>query len=303
MDGMNRWRALLLAGAIVLALAGCTASTPAPKPTPTGQAEHDFYDLAYATASPLEQLDLYLPARAARPAPLVIWIHGGGWRVGDKKSLTDGYDPALVPPKPSACNQVVQVQTPDRAALNAKGYAVASINYRLTQNPIAAVQDAKAAVRFLRANASRYHLDPRRFAAWGDSAGGYSVIMLGLTGGRHTVFDDPALGNPAVSADVQAVVDWFGPTDFASMPGHLGPPENPFTYTSAGKSLPPFRIANGDADCVVPFAESQHLYDALTKAGAAATLTVLPGAHHEDPAFMRTQLAPTVAFLDQTFGQ
>ena len=295
------WRTLSLAGAVVLTLAGCTASTPA-KTAATRAPEQALHDVAYATASPLEQLDLYLPARAARPAPLVIWIHGGGWRTGDKGSLTDDYNPAIVPPKPTVCNQVVQAQTPDRAALTAKGYAVASINYRLTQDPIAAVQDAKAAVRFLRANASRYHLDPQRFAAWGDSAGGYSVIMLGLTGGRHTVFDDPALGNPTVSAGVQAVVDWFGPVEFASMPGHLGPPENPFTYTSAGKSLPPFKIANGDADCVVPLRESRRLYTALTKAGASATLTVLPGAQHEDPAFMRTQLAPTVAFLDQTFG-
>jgi dipeptidyl aminopeptidase/acylaminoacyl peptidase len=62
-------------------------------------------------------------------------------------------------------------------------------------------------------------------------------------------------------------------------------------------------IAHGDADCIVPAQQSRHLHDALTKAGDSATLTILPGANHEDPAFMRTQLVPTVAFLDRTFGR
>jgi acetyl esterase/lipase len=256
--------------------------------------------VAYAGTSPQQRLDVYLPVRSARPAPLVIWIHGGGWRTGDKSSIAERYDPSMSPPKPTSCTDIVQVQVPDVAALNARGYAVAAVNYRLERDPVPALQDAKAAVRFLRANASRYDLDPQRFAAWGDSAGGYSAIMLGVTGGRNTVFDDPALGNPAVPATVQAVVDWFGPTDFSSIPGHLGKADSPFTYIAAGRSLPPFRIANGDADCIVPPQQSRQLFDALTKVGAVATLTVLPGAGHEDPAFMRTQLAPTVAFLDRT---
>jgi acetyl esterase/lipase len=296
-------RALILAVALIMALAGCSASarskaSVAPKAT----GARTFYDVAYANVSPAERLDVYLPAPISRSAPLVIWVHGGGWQVGDKSSIVHGYDPSVVLPKPTKCNDVVQVQAPDVVALNAEGYAVAAVNYRLNSNPIDAVADAKAAVRFLRANAVRYQVDPRRFAAWGDSAGGYSVIMLGLTGGQHTVFDQ-ALGNPGVDASVQAVVDWFGPTEFSSIPGHLGPAEDPFTYIKAGRPLPPFRIANGDNDCVVPVQESRRLYSALTKVGSTATLAVLPGARHEDPAFMRTQLAPTVAFLNQAFGQ
>ena len=299
-SSMRRRHVLLLTAAATTALAGCSGPSPhAGVATPSGT----IYDLAYAGRSPQEALDLYLPARAADPAPLVVWVHGGGWRTGDKSSVAAGYNASAPPPSATSCTEIVQVQTPDLAALTAKGYAVAAVNYRLTQNPVAAVQDAKAAVRFLRANATRYHLDPDRFAAWGDSAGGYTVIMLGVTGGQHTEFDDVTLGNPDVPATVQAVVDWFGPTDAANMPGKLGAAESPYTYLKPGQPLPPFRIAHGDADRIVPAQQSRHLHDAVTRAGGVATLAILPGANHEDPAFMRTQLTPTVAFLDQTFGR
>jgi len=288
-------------------MGGCGAAettTPAAAPEPTGSPATKLFDVAYADASHMQRLDLYLPETTTGAAPLVIWVHGGGWRVGDKRSVTASFNPsAPPPPTPSSCDQVVEVQAPDVAALNAKGYAVAAINYRLERDPVVAVQDAKAAVRFLRANADRYRLDPNRFAAWGDSAGGYTVIMLGVTGGQQTAFDDPTLGNPDVPATVQAVVDWFGPTDATHMPGNLGPAESPYTYIAAGRSIPPFAIAHGDADCVVPVRQSQRLADALTKAGVPATLNILPGAAHEDPAFMRTLMAPTFAFLDRALRQ
>ena len=127
--------------------------------------------------------------------------------------------------------------------------------------------------------------------------------MLGVTGNERTEFDDAALGNPGVSATVQAVVDWFGPTDASNMPGKLGAAESPYTYIKAGRMLPPFMIAHGDADCIVPVQASRHLNKALADAGAVATLTVLPGANHEDPAFMRTLLAPTVVFLNDAFSR
>ena len=301
---MGRSLVLLLAVATTTALGGCTGPSPragTATVTPTTDAT-TAYDLAYAATSPQQVLDLYLPAPAANPAPLVIWVHGGGWRTGDKSSIASPYDPSA-PPAAAKCTDIVEVQKPDVAAMNAKGYAVAAINYRLTQDPVAAVQDAKAAVRFLRANAAQYHLDPDRFAGWGDSAGGYTVIMLGVTGNERTEFDDAALGNPGVPATVQAVVDWFGPTDASNMPGKLGAADSPYTYIKAGRTLPPFMIAHGDADCIVPVQASRHLHKALTDAGSVATLTVLPGANHEDPAFMRTQLTPTVAFLDHTLGR
>jgi acetyl esterase/lipase len=296
---------LPLAILAVVAVGGCstTGSSTVRPATSSATASNvaaarTLNGVAYANTSPQERLDLYLPAPAATAAPLVIWVHGGGWRAGDKSAAAVRYDPSAPPPKPAKCTEILQVQVPDVATMNAQGYAVASINYRLDSDPVKAVQDAKAAVRFLRANASEYHVDPQRFAAWGNSAGGYTVIMLGVTGGQQTKFDDPALGNPTVSSAVQAVVDWFGPTDAESMPGKPGAADSPYTYIVAGRSLPPFQIAHGSADCIVPPAQSRHLQQALTKAGGHATLTVLPGAFHEDPAFMRTQLTPTVAFLN-----
>jgi acetyl esterase/lipase len=306
----RRWHPVLAAVAMVLALGACTTPASAPNgapptssspPVPGGTLTATVSDLAYAHASFEERLDLYLPPRASRPAALVIWIHGGGWRNGDKSALATVPDLSASPPPRTNCRDIVEVQVPDVVALNAKGYAVAGIDYRIDHDPVAAVQDAKAAVRFLRANAARYRLDPNRFAVWGNSAGGYSAIMLGLTAARHTVFDNPALGNPDVSSAVQAVVDWFGAADLSDLPGNNDQTESPFTYLSPGRPpLPPFRIAQGDADCVVVPEHSRHLHDALIAAGGVATLTILSGAGHEDPAFMRTQSAPTLAFLDQT---
>jgi len=297
---------VLLAVAAAAVLAGCTSSGPhtGGTPSPSAPAGSTAYDIAYANKSPAEKLDLYLPPPAAEPAPLVVWVHGGGWRTGSKSVIAEGYDPsAPPPPEPTQCGVNTQIQTPDVPDLNAKGYALAAIDYRLDQDPVAALKDAKAAVRFLRANATKYHLDPAKFAAWGDSAGGYTVIMLGVTGGLATEFDDPALADPGVSAGVQAVIDWFGPTDAANLPGKMGPAELPYTYIKPGRPLPPFMIAHGTADCIVPVQSSRHLHDALTEAGGQATLHILPGAQHEDPAFMRTQLTPAYAFLDQTFGR
>ena len=127
------------------------------RPTPTKA------DVAYASTSSSQVLDLWLPPNASGPVPLVIFIHGGAFKGGDKAM--------------EACN----VQ-----ALLDRGYAVASVNYRLSgEAPFpAAVQDAKAAVRYLRANATTYGINPDQIAAWGESAGGNLAAMLGVTGGQ-----------------------------------------------------------------------------------------------------------------------
>jgi acetyl esterase/lipase len=311
----RRMRAALAAAAVLLAGAcsspmastaahGTNAVSTGASALPTvGPSASTLPDLPYAALDPAEQLDLYLPAARAHPAPLLIWIHGGGWHTGDKSQITGFAGPSVKAPPPGPCRDIVEVQVPDLAELLAKGYAVAAVNYRLTQDPMAAAQDAKAAVRFLRANAQRFRLDPDRFAAWGDSAGGYSALILAVTAGRRTVFDDPRLGHAGVSAAVQAVVDDFGASELTDLPGPHTAAEDPLPYIASAKpgSIPPFRIAHGDADCVVPVQHSRDLLAALTKAGATATLTVLPGAGHEDPAFMRTQWKPTLAFLDRVF--
>jgi len=157
----------------------------------------DYHNLPYVTdGHERQKLDLYLP-KAEKKLPLIIWIHGGAWLAGSK---TDG-----VP-------------------LNylAEGYAVASINYRLSQHAIfpAQIEDCKAAVRYLRANAQKYNLDPNCFGAWGPSAGGHLVALLG-TAGDVNEFDTGK--NLAVSSRVQAVVDYFGPTDLLQMDDHRLP--------------------------------------------------------------------------------
>jgi acetyl esterase/lipase len=259
-----------------------------------------FPDLAYADKSPKQKLDLYLPAERNSPAPVVISIHGGGFRVGDKGSMPRrNFGP---PPKTPGRDGPYQVQVPDVAALTAKGYAVVSLNYRLSssmgEGAVAAVQDGKAAMRFLRAHAAQYRLDPNRFAVWGNSAGGYMAAMLGVTGDQPTIFDDPALGNAEVSSAVQAAVVWFGAED--RLPdGKLSIAK----YLSTAKRLPVFRIVNGDADLVISPAQAQRLHEALIRAGATSILVILPGAGHEDPTYMATQMKPTVDFLDQVFSR
>jgi acetyl esterase/lipase len=263
--------------------------------------EPTFSDLPYATQSPLQKLDLYLPVVKNGPAPLVIWIHGSGFRVGDKHSMPRrNFSPA---PKPKGPDGPYQIQVPDVAALTRKGYAVVSLNYRLLRRPgdrfvdfaRPAVQDGKAAVRFLRANAALYGLDPGKFAVWGNSAGGFIAAMLAATGDDPTIFDNPALGSPDVSGAVQAAVIWYGAIEVYGLSiAH---------FISAAKIIPPILIANGDADTSVPVVEAIRLNDELLKKGAKSTLTILPGAGHEDPAFMATQMLPTFEFLDAAFGR
>lgn len=257
-----------------------------------------FPNLAYATVSPLEKLDLYLPVQPHGRAPLVVWIHGGRFTVGDKSIMPRKRFGS--PPVPVGQFGPYQIQVPDVAALMAKGYAVVSLNYRLGTSPtsavrLMAVQDAKAAIRFLRANASTYNLDPMRFAVWGNSAGGYMAATLGATGDRSTIFDDLTLGNAGVSSAVQAVVDWYGPITPSSL--FIG-----INYLWTAHMLPPFDLAYGSADLSVPYTDGQKLQSDLISLGAAATLTIVPEAGHEDPLYTATQMIPTFDFLDQTFA-
>jgi acetyl esterase/lipase len=230
------------------------------------------------------KLDLYLPRQVDRrdensgPLPLIVWVHGGAWLGGSKKN----------------CPAIRFVR---------KGYAVASINYRLSQHAIfpAQIQDCKAAIRWLRASSERYGLDPKRIGVWGSSAGGHLVALLG-TAGDVKEFDKGR--NLKFSSRVQAVCDYFGPTDFTrisrfpSKIRHDAPdsPEskliggpvlenkeacrrvNPITYVT--KDDPPFLIVHGDKDQSVPHNQSQLLYEALKKAGVKVKFHTVKGAGH-----------------------
>jgi acetyl esterase/lipase len=277
-----------------------------------------YADVSYATVSASQALDIWIPTTGSGPFPLVIFIHGGAFKGGDK-AMEGG----------------------NVAAVLEAGYAAASLNYRLSGEALfpAAVQDVKAAVRFLRANADEYGLDPDRFAAWGESAGGNLVALLGTTGDQATIFDDPALGNADVSSAVQAVVDWYGPTDFLQMDAQFAAaapaacngqtqahdpadsPEsvylgaaiqtvpdaaaaaNPITYVATAKSLPVFSIAHGDSDCLVPNQQSAILQDALQAAGATSTFTLVEGASHGDQAITSAQTPVALEMLASVFGK
>jgi acetyl esterase/lipase len=228
-------------------------------------------------------LDLYLPEKSdpsGKPLPLIIWVHGGAWMGGSK----DQSSPAL--------------------RFTREGYAVAHVGYRLTPEAKfpAQIYDCKAAVRWLRANAAKYNLNPDRFIAWGDSAGGHLVALLGTSGGVADLEGD--VNDLKTSSRVQAVVDWYGPTDFrpngnarnaialrdpnGPVAKLLGGPatENPdkaakaspMTYVSKG--APPFLIMHGDLDDTVPIQQSVSLAEALKKVGVDVTYVLMSGSGH-----------------------
>ena len=235
------------------------------------------------------RLDLYLPEKAARPLPVILWVHGGGWSKGDK---TNG--PAF--------------------RFATKGYAVASMNYRFSQHATfpAQIHDCKAAVRWLRGNATKYGLDADHIGAWGSSAGGHLVALLGTTAGVKEL-EGPG-GNEDQSSRVQAVVDWYGPTDFLTVGAKdtrsklLGadPQQNkekarkasPVTYAS--KDAAPFLVMHGDEDKTVPIAQSESFAEALKKAGAEVTFVVIKGGKHGGALFASPE---TLKQVEDFFGK
>ena len=144
------------------------------------------------------------------PFPLIINVHGGGFMMGDKSN-------------PPATDEFL-----------ANGYAVASVDYRLSgeAKAPAQIQDVKAAVRFLRANAGKYKLNPDKFAGFGGSAGGSLVALLGTSCGVAAL-EGADLGNADQSSCVQAVVDWFGPTDFLQMDKQFAGTSCPVNHDAA----------------------------------------------------------------------
>lgn len=274
-----------------------------PQP-PAGVITHR--DIAYVTdGHERQKLDLYLPENGDH-LPLLIWIHGGAFRMGSK----EGNEHDQLP---------FEYLT--------QGYAVASLNYRLSQHAIfpAQIEDCKAAVRWLRANADQYKLNPNCFLAWGPSAGGHLVSMLGTTG-HVTEFDVGE--NLHVSSRVQAVVDYFGPTDFLQMDAQRLPdgmihdtpdsPEseliggpiqenkdkvaraNPVTFVT--KDAPPFLVVHGDQDPLVPYTQSILLVEALQKAGVDVTFYTVKGAGHGQ--FTDPQVPElTKAFIEKHSGK
>jgi acetyl esterase/lipase len=250
-------------------------------------------DLEYAQAKGVSlKLDLYRPsAKPSAPMPLVIWVHGGGWRNGSKANC-----PA--------------------AWLATKGYAVASLDFRLLpEHPWPAqIEDPIAALRWLRQESGKYGFDAERSAAMGGSSGGHVVSLWGT------------LSLPA-SDKVKAVVDLYGPTDLLTMPPNvlsekrtradlakangalllggvvMDQPEKAKAVSAlhqVSKDDVPFLILHGTADPGVPVDQSERLHAALKAAGVESTLKLLPGAGHGGKEFDSTESRTLIqGFLDK----
>jgi acetyl esterase/lipase len=264
--------------AVLLTAATPRAHAQAPDPPPV----EILRDLEYARVGdkPL-LLDLYRPANRPGPLPVIVGIHGGGWAGGSKAGAQGAW-------------------------LARHGYAVAVINYRLTgEAPFPAqIEDCKAAVRWLRAHAATYGLDPDRFGATGHSAGGHLTSLLATSGGVAEFDKGDHLDQ---SSRIQAACPLSGPTDLLQMDAHapegttfkhdapnspearlLGGPiqerraeaarANPITYVD--QSDPPFLLIHGDLDGTVPHHQAQLLFDALKTAGVPAHFHTIKGAGH-----------------------
>ncbi len=227
-------------------------------------------------------LDILRPKQASsQPRPAIVFIHGGGWSGGRK---TDALGRLL----PFAASG---------------DYFCMSVEYRLSGEATwpAQIHDCKAAIRWLKTNAAKYHVDPEKIGVWGGSAGGHLVSMLGLTGNVKEL--EGQSGSPEPSSRVACVVDFCGPSDFlaiaklkADAGRHaFGPVEkllggpiaekqdlaraaSPVTYVS--KDAPPFLIVHGTADPVVPLSQAEQLYQALKQAGQQVTFVKIEGGGH-----------------------
>ncbi|PWB56238.1 MAG: alpha/beta hydrolase [Anaerolineales bacterium] len=281
----------------------------------TDHIKHKMLDIPYASISPSQKLDIYLPDGFPAPYPVILQLHGGAFMGCDKADM-----------------QVV----PMLEGLK-RGYAVVATNYRLSWQAKfpALVQDVKAAVRWIRANADRIGIDAQRVAAWGGSAGGYLASMLGVSEGIAEL-EDKELGNPEQQCNVQAVISWYGPNDFMKMDAqleenglkppddqlHCGPnspeslllghtiievPElvkaaNPETYIRKG--APPFFLQHGTMDAVVPVQQSINFASKLASVLGRdkVMLELLQGAEHADPMFETPENVKKVLdFLDGHF--
>jgi len=260
------------------------------------------------------KLDIIRPKDTPeKPMPVLVWVHGGGWRGGSKASGIR----RLIP-------------------FAQKGYFCATIDYRLSGEAVfpAQIEDCKCAIRYLRAHAGKYNLDPERIGVWGSSAGGHLAALLGTSGDVKEL--EGKGGWATLSSRVQAVCDWYGPSDllafadlsFGRTDGRreenatararrrgsdaparlLGGPihENrdravqasPVSYVT--KDDPPFLIMHGTDDRTVPHSQSLVLKEALEKAGVPVKLVTLQGAGHGGPQFNAPETRRQVmAFFDK----
>lgn len=257
------------------------------------------------------RMDVHVPDDGKELHPVIIVVYGSAFFGNNLKAT--GFE------------------TLGQSLLNA-GYAVVAVNHRSSRDGLfpAQIHDLKGAIRYLRANANKYHLDPTFIGITGYSSGGHLSSMAGTTGNQESyVLDGLTIdlegsigGNTGYSSTVDAVVDWFGPTDFLVMDScgsemvHDAPdsPEsqlvggaiqdnrsrcqmaNPATYVD--KTDPPFLILHGDKDPLVPWCESEILYQALLKENVPAEFIKIKGGGHGPGVIIPEHLQWMVEFFD-----
>lgn len=278
---MNQKRKLLLAVVLVFTLSAgegilwrISRSNTAPIKVVSAVAYSVQRDVPYCSPDNAKQLlDIYTPGslKENERRPLIVHIHGGSWTSGQKSS--DDMLPYLV-------------------GLTKAGFVVASVNYRLAPDATfpAQIKDVKCAVRFLRAHSPRYHIDPQNIGAIGESAGGHLAALLGTSKGQASFETSEYVG---IDDSVKAVTDLFGPADLTTYVANyklLAGPIARFLGTSSTQtasptqyvdpSSPPFLIIHGDSDIVVPFSQSQELYDKLHAKNVNAELITVTNAGH-----------------------
>ena len=282
-------------------------------------------EVSYAIAVGFRRLamDIWLPRQAtSTPVPLVVWIHGGAFQLGDRRELPPTFAPDSV-----------------FRLLNEAGIACATIDYRhALEAPFPAqLHDIKAAVRYLRGHADVLGIEPDRIGAWGESAGGHLAALLGVTGGREDL--EGGLGVQGHSSAVSAVVDFYGVSSLPDMPpmdvpaglmsgalvaavppgmnlepgpmlvGGTADPAllaaaSPLGYVSAG--APPFLLIHGDSDGLVPHAQTDLLAAGLAEAGVEHEVVTIKGGDHcffgaEDQ--VDAILAAAVGFFSDKLGR
>lgn len=240
-----------------------------------------YTDLPYASGAS-QVLDLYVPDGARKPLPVIVYVHGGAWLASDKSEL---------------------LRTLGWEALLDQGFAVASVNYTLSttaQFPTQ-IQEVKSAVRYLRAVGPQYQLNGK-VGLLGASAGSQIASLVGTSCGVRSL--EGTIGTTGPSSCVDAVMDIAGPTDLGALAAaspalagavtaYLGCPAgiescspnvlrqaDPTTYLTPGRRLPPFLIAHGDADTLVPLAQSQRFFTSLKQACGSVSLFTLSGQDH-----------------------
>jgi acetyl esterase/lipase len=290
---MKKLSLSLLAGAAwLLTIAPLAAQEQAPAPTPPAGVVFEA-DVEYGEGGGEKlKLDLARPENLDRPAPCIVVIHGGAWRAGNKTA-----------------------HHPQIFDFAGRGYVAATVGYRFcpTHRFPAQVEDVKCAVRFLRANAEKYNIDPNRVGAIGFSAGAHLSMMLGATDAEDGL--EGAGGHADQSSQVQVVVQFFGPTDFNGefpevseglINDFVGGTRadntearkraSPLTYLDSGDA--PILTFQGTKDPLVPHSQAFKLAEAMSAAGVGGRVEILPGAAHGwgNPELART-VAAAHAFL------